>query len=396
MQEPSQLKVLFNVAALLTKLGGPVRSVPFLAEAVARRSNRAVLVSQIPFGSPPSNNVIPDVALVDTRLASGLEILKLGTIISLSHHNLLLNAARETGCNLIHDNGLWLPANYSAASVAKRLGIPLICSPRGALGNWALRQSSAKKRIAMLLYQQSILESVACFFATSNEEAQNIRDNHFAQPIAIIPNGVHMPTLESSTRAVIGPRKALYLSRIAPQKGPDILIEAWASVRPKGWQLVIAGPGKESYVSEIRKRVKQLGVTDSVKFIGEVTEQNKSAVYNSAELFVLPTRHENFGIVIAEAMSHRLPVLTTLAAPWPELEAKSCGWRVTPDVESFATGLRTATSQNYESLRGMGERARSHVESHYSWEAVAGMAMETYAWLVNPAQHKKPNFVRLD
>ncbi len=120
---------------------------------------------------------------------------------------------------VIHDTGVWLPTNRSAATVATKLSLPLVVSPRGMLSAWSLQAKHLRKKLAWGLYQKRDLQSAAVLHATSMQEAQEFRDLKLKPPIAIIPNGVDLPIRKAES----GKRKAesrtiLFLSRIHPKK----------------------------------------------------------------------------------------------------------------------------------------------------------------------------------
>jgi len=101
-------------------------------------------------------------------------------------------------------------------------------------------------------------------------------------------------------------------------------------------------------------------------------------VFFDADLFVLPTHSESFGMAIAEALAHAVPVLTTTGAPWPMLQETGCGWRVQPTVDGIADGLLQATSLDRETLRQMGEKGRYLVLREFSWSRVANLMRWIY------------------
>jgi glycosyltransferase involved in cell wall biosynthesis len=161
-----------------------------------------------------------------------------------------------------------------------------------------------------------------------------------------------------------------------------MLIEAWARVRPEGWVLRIAGPDEAGHQNELEKAVCAAGLGKVVVFLGPLHDRMKTVAFSQADLFVLPTHSENFGIVIAEALAHGVPVLTTTGAPWPTLPILGCGWRVDPTVDGIAEGLRQATSLDSDTLQLMGARGRAFVSAEFSWRRVAKQMLAAYQELL--------------
>lgn len=272
--------------------------------------------------------------------------------------------------------------------------IPLVVQPRGMLSHWAIRHKRWKKALAMKAFQRSDLEGATLFFATSHQECDDIRALGFSQPIAVIPNGVVMPICSSRQFETQGGlRKALFLSRIHPTKGLGNLVEAWARLRPAGWQLIIAGPDEGGHRREVALAAHRLGVSDAIQWVGEIDGDKKSELYRSADFFVLPTFSENFGVVVAEALAHGLPVITTRGAPWADLDTYDCGWWIDVGVEPLVNALRSAIALSDEQLREMGARGREYVR-RYDWEDIARRTTEVYWWILG--QGRRPDCVRLD
>src|SRR5262249_4151851 len=149
-------------------------------------------------------------------------------------------------------------------------------------------------------------------------------------------------------------------------------------VRPEGWRLQIAGPDEAGHQIEVENAVCAAGLREIVSFIGPVAGETKKSAFFSADLFVLPTHSENFGIAVAEALAHGLPVLTTTGAPWSRLPELGCGWWVDVSVDEIAACLRQATSCDTETLRAMGARGRKWVRAEFGWERVAKEFIATY------------------
>ena len=161
------------------------------------------------------------------------------------------------------------------------------------------------------------------------------------------------------------------MSRIHPKKGLTQLIEAWSIVRPQGWKVIIAGPDENDHRQKLELLIKQKSLNNEFKFVGPVDGINKNQIFKSADLFILPTFSENFGIVVAEALSFGIPVITTKASPWKDIEDLKCGWWIDPGTESIANILREALNVSPERLIEMGKRGKTYAENTFDSIMVA-------------------------
>jgi len=288
--------------------------------------------------------------------------------------------------DILHDNGIWLPHNHRLAVLAERRGIPRVISTRGMLEPWALRHKRLRKRVAWLLYQRRDLKLACCHHTTAEAEARNVRELGLGVPVVAVPNGVDVPgerpwagRSESKIAVRGGQRRiALFLGRIYPVKGLPMLIEAWARVRPDGWQLRVTGPDEAGHQKQIQRTVSAAGLGEVVSFTGPIGDQMKTSAFFDADLFVLPSHSESFGLAVAEALAHGLPVLTTTGAPWSILPENGCGWWVDATVDGIAEGLHYATMLDCETLRAMGAKGRALVIAKFGWKGVTDLILSTY------------------
>ena len=381
----SWLSVTHVVAGLHPRAGGPSRTVVQLADAIASQPELVVtLLSQSLAG--------------EATVASANSAVNRCVIISPSSHAIrfALPIRRELSQilhvnrpSIMHSHGLWTPANHWASRTARRHGIPLVIHPCGMLEPWALGHKVWKKRIGMALFQRKDLETARVLVATSSQEYESFRKLGLRQPVAVIPNGVELAISHDADAELSRPservRIALFLSRVHPVKGLLNLMHAWARLAPRGWRLRIAGPDEGGHLAEVMALARQLEIAGSVEYIGEVDGKTKADVYRSADLFVLPTFSENFGVVVAEALAHGLPVITTRGAPWADLEAQRCGWWIDIGAEPLAEALRTAMALSDDERRTMGERGREYVR-RYDWSAIARDTVAVYSWVLGMAE----------
>jgi glycosyltransferase involved in cell wall biosynthesis len=301
----------------------------------------------------------------------------------------LLHALRDAAltADVIHNHGLWLMPNVWAAQVASGR-TPLVVSPRGMLAPAALAFSRVKKRAFWALLQGPAIGRAACIHATSEQECEEIRGFGLGKTVAVVPNGIDVPGLPAPPAA--GPpdeRVVLSLGRIHPKKGLARLVHAWSKVEAghPGWRLKIVGPPEAAHDTQLRALATALGLT-RVSVEGPIYGDAKTAAYREADVFVLPTLNENFGLTVAEALAAGTPVISTKGAPWSGLESEGCGWWIDHGVEPLAVALARAMALPGGVLKDMGAKGREWMVRDFSWDRVARDMLDVYLWLARGAQ----------
>lgn len=292
-----------------------------------------------------------------------------------------LRAQVQSGASrLIHSHGLWEMPNVYPGWVTRRQQAQLVVSPRGTLARWALNHSKWVKRAFWPLVQGPAISHAACFHATAESEYEDIRRLGLRQPVAIIPNGVDLP---ASRALVDGERRTLlFLGRVHPKKGVDILLHAWHALaqRHPQWDLRIVGPDNGGYLAQMQRLVADRAIA-RVSFSGPVYGAAKTRAYQQAELFVLPTHSENFGMTVAEALAAGVPAIVTKGAPWQALDARGAGWWIDIGVDPLIACLQQALSCTREALAQRGASGRRWMDEAYSWTSVGAAMRDTYQWL---------------
>jgi glycosyltransferase involved in cell wall biosynthesis len=383
--------VVQTVASLDSVHGGVSRVVPQMADALCEQGCHVSVVA------------VNDSARSSTPVLPGRAKF-LGTpALSVANHRLwspkfteqIAKSFAPSMPRLLHDNGLWGYTNYMAARFAARQRIPLVISPHGMLEPWALQEKRIRKRVALAVFQRNVLDSAAMLIVTAQSELESVRRAGLRQPVAIVPLGVSMPTTPARHVTNSSMRKILFLSRVHPKKGLLALVEAWHRVGQPGWQIIIAGPDEDGHLAQVQELIRRLGLASQFEFHGEVAGEVKRELYESADAFVLPTFSENFGVVVAEAMSYALPVLTTRGAPWSVLESINAGWWVEPGVDGLADGLCKLLATTAGQRAVMGRAGRAYVAENLGWSLAGRMTYEAYAWVLD-SRRDKPTHVRLD
>ena len=387
------MTVLHTIASTRADHGGTSRCVPRLCEALDAEGVTVHLVTTVPTNPTPDQEpILPEgnVVVHPIEERTGLQ----GSLRSpLSFFHRVWSVVEDVQPDVIHDNGAWLPSNIVAAWVARWAEVPFVATPHGMLTEWSLAHQAWKKQVAWHLYQKHVFRQASLFQATAPAEIENLRALGMQQPVAVVPNGVEVPETVPDGSPSDGHR-ALFLSRIHPKKGLPMLLGAWADVRPEGWTLELVGPSENDHRAELEAQAAELGLDGAVVFSGAVDDADKWHKYAAADLFVLPTYSENFGIVVAEALAAEVPALTTTGAPWSVLEEEGCGWWAEPTVDAITAALRDATQRSDAERRAMGQRGRQLVEERFSWAGVARQMRGVYKWVRDNAP--PPEYVLFD
>lgn len=284
--------------------------------------------------------------------------------------------------DVMHCHEIWLPIKHYFIKAAIQNNIPLVITPHGSLTEWSFKHKHLKKIIGWHLYQKKDLDIASVIHATSIDEAEDLRKLGLVNPIALIQNGINIPPRRKHQFGKKRTRRALLLSRLNPKKGIELLLQTWAKLRPKGWELILCGPCESNYKVIIPDWIKKYCLQDCVRLIDPVYDEAKWNLYNSSDLFVLPTFSENFGIVIAEAMACEIPVITTHNAPWIVLNKKKCGWWIPLGEKPLMEALTTAIGLSDKERQSMGKRARKVIVKDFTWDKSARKMLNVYEWLL--------------
>jgi glycosyltransferase involved in cell wall biosynthesis len=304
------------------------------------------------------------------------------------------NVFNSLNTDVFHGNGLWDFPTHTMAAYARKNNIPYIISPHGMLEPWSLTQSKFKKNIALKLYQHKDLKLADCIHATAISEAENIRALGYKNPIAVIPNGINLVEFPEYQKEITTKRKVLFLSRIHPKKGIELLIHAWSEldkVTTQGWEVEIVGNGEQEYITSLKTLIHKLKLDATIKISEPAFGEEKLEKYKSASLFVLPSYSENFGIVVAEALALKVPVITTKGTPWEELNTYHCGEWIDIGKDPLKAALQSMLTKPQEELQQMGNNGRTLIEDKYSMQAIAKQMLDLYKWVLR--KKDQPEFV---
>jgi poly(glycerol-phosphate) alpha-glucosyltransferase len=309
------------------------------------------------------------------------------------------------------------------------------------LDGWAVRNSRWKKVIAHFLYEGRHLREATCLRALCESEARSIRQFGLKNPIAIIPNGIDLPEIESAKTGKLRPRRPgepepkdrnapwqdhvspgqkvlLFLSRIHPKKGLVNLLRAWAQVRksaagnqPSEWVLAIAGWDQGGHEMELKRNCLELQIPfadvrgpatangqakadsvnsgmqhsdspTSVLFLGPQFNAAKSTCYSHCDGFILPSFSEGVPMVVLEAWAYGKPVLMTPQCNLPVGFARGAAIKINLEVESIVQGLREFFQASGDERRTLGENGLRLTREQFAWPVIGREMADLYQWLL--------------
>jgi glycosyltransferase involved in cell wall biosynthesis len=275
----------------------------------------------------------------------------------------------------------WTLLNALAWRQARRAAVPFVVCPAGALG-YQGRSLAAKRLYNRLVGRRMVAGAAACVAIAPSELEQLAAYGVAPAAVTVIPNGVGAsaaPDAEASRRALgLSQPMMLFLGRLAPIKGPDLLVEAFLDrlAELDGWQLALAGPD-DGLEAALRRRVRSTGAADRVRFLGFVAGSRKQQALAAAELVVIPSRQEAMSIVVLEAGAAGKPVLLTDRCGLPEVAEAGGGWVVPATREAIGEGLVEAV-RDRERLAASGRRWRRRVLDRYSWDRAAERHLDLF------------------
>lgn len=234
--------------------------------------------------------------------------------------------------------------------------------------------------MAHWLFETENFKAARLWRALTAKEADQIRAQGIRAPVVVAPNGIRLEFFDkvdgSSTNR--NRRRILFLGRLHPKKGIDLLIQAWSRLRASNpdWELVVAGPDEGGYLESLKATVRRLHLEESVTFPGTITGTEKVRLLKSADLFALTSHSEGFSVAILEAMACGLPILFTTPCNFPELATEGGGFQCEPEPESVRRGLAEALGAVKNEGQERGACARRLVEHGYTWPAISKRIVE--------------------
>ena len=291
-----------------------------------------------------------------------------------------MSLLNEVQPDIVHVHGCWDPQCAWVQKWSQVKGYQVILTPHGMLEPWIMMRNYWIKKVpALILYQKKAIRKADYIHATAESEKENLLLLGYNDKIKVIPNAVNVDSIrmkDSWKRT----KTILFLSRVHVKKGINFLIEAAAALKTEleGYRIIVAGEGDTAYIETLKQMASQAGVQDIISFAGGVYGEKKWNLFRKADVFVLPTFSENFGIAIAEALASGTPVITTKGTPWTDLVKYNCGWHTEIGTLPTVNALKEFLQLDEMTLESMGRNGRRLIEEKYSTQSMADEMMELY------------------
>jgi poly(glycerol-phosphate) alpha-glucosyltransferase len=378
------LNIVYCISSLDADGGGPARTVPELALAMARRGD-AVRLQCVRGHCPLDPPAHPNLA-VSMHASSWPHR---------GYYSRCLRDALRDGAtpDIYHGSGLWEFPVHAMCAAARSQGRPYLISTRGTLERWALARSAAQKQLAALLYQRRDLRGAACLHALTAAEVASMRAYGLRNPVAVLPNWIDLEAYDPAQadraawqRRVPGIASrpyVLFLGRLHPKKGIPALLAAWAGVRREhgDWRLVVAGPDCPPCGDELKALASAQGLGEDVCFPGLVVGREKIAAIADAGIYVLPSHSEGFSLGVLEAISLGVPALITEGCHFPEVGLRNAGVVCAAEPSELRDGLLRLMALPPGERAAMGANGRRLAAEGYSRERIAAQMRLVYEWL---------------
>lgn len=387
---PVPLKILQVVPSISRVYGGPSQMIRGFSAALARAGAEVIVLTtnsngdngQPPLDVPLDRPVEQDGYQVRYFSCSLFRRYKFSPALLAW---LWQNAYRF---DLAHIHALFSPVSSLSAWVCRTRGLPYILRPLGTLDPADLRKKRWLKQIYVAALEGPNLKHAAAIHFTATDEAKISNRFGATTPDLVLPLGVDpLPPIADRSCLddfAIHPDRPLllYMSRIEPKKGLDLLIPALERVAASGldFQFVLAGanPQDPDYERRIFEQIQTSTIASRTIATGFITGDVKAALLDRADLFVLPSYYENFGIAVAEAMVAGVPVMISDRVQiWDAIRDTDSGWVVPCEVSAIASALREAL-EHPELRQQRGKNARDCALDRYSWDAIAERTIAAY------------------
>ncbi|MBE9201466.1 MULTISPECIES: hormogonium polysaccharide biosynthesis glycosyltransferase HpsP [unclassified Nodularia (in: cyanobacteria)] len=390
------MKILQIIPSISLVYGGPSQMVIGLASALAKENVEVTILTTDSNGDSGQKSL--DVTLNCPVKQDGYEIIyfRCAPFRRYKFSLDLLKWLKVHACeyDLAHIHALFSPVSSAAARVCHQQKLPYILRPLGTLDPADLRKKKQLKQIYAGLIERRNLADAAAIHFTSEQEAKISERFGVITRDLVIPLGVIPPekiaNQENLVRNKLGippdSPLVLFMSRIDQKKGLDLLIPALEQLLESecNFHFVLAGTNSQDpdYEQKIKAQIANSLLRSQTTITGFVSGELKASLLQAADLFVLPSYYENFGIAVAEAMVAGIPVvISDQVHIWQQVRDSKSGWVGATEVEAFVELIREAL-QNPQECQQRGINAQKYALEYFSWSAIARQIIQAYQKII--------------
>lgn len=381
------MKVLHVIASLDPATGGPARTLEDFATVQKQQGLDVRVCSQGDHASLP--------APAERLIQEGIDVYFAGrgtAPLGWSRKIKPVLCEHIGWADLVHIHGIWEEIQYQACVLSHGLNKPFIVRPAGMLDPWSMRQKGLKKKLYLHFRLVGHLKrATAMHFTAEDERKLAWKTLGFETASFVEPNGIHssnfedLPTrqdLETLCPQARDRQVITFLGRLHHKKGLDLLIPAMETLADRRVLLILAGPGEASYVNSLKQKVEEAGLSDSVVFTGMLSGEKKLAALAGADIFVLPSYQENFGVAIIEALACGTPVVISDQINIHEsIRQAGVGTVIPTDVTALSEALKHWLDDDQMRLAAH-EKARDFVLANYDWHTLARRWTQHYTGIL--------------
>lgn len=286
-------------------------------------------------------------------------------------------SSQLSGADVFHLHGVFMHAHYLSAKLARKNSVPYVVTAHGMLEPWHLNDKRLKKKIYLQLFLNKIISKSDVLHAITPFEKDNLYKLSGHKNIVEIPNFINYSTLPDNLSYSPQEEYFLFLSRLHPKKGLDILIQAMSRIDDKKIKLKIVGT-ENAYSDTLKALAKSLSVDSRIEFTGAVYGSEKYNLFANAKAFIAPSYSEAIGMVNLEAAVCQTPVITTFITGISPLWNSNGGIMINTDVNELVGAINNASYWTHSERRERGQALRNFVIENYSWEKKGQMWDELY------------------
>lgn len=276
--------------------------------------------------------------------------------------------------DLVHLIAVYSFPTIPVLLLCRLFGKPLVWSPKGAFQRWERSRKVSLKNVWDTICKFVAPRKLQLHVTSENEVKESVK--RFPRTVVTVtPNGVEIPA-KIQRAPSNGTLRLLYYGRLDPIKGIENLLGACSLLNGRlKWSLTIAGTGEPDYAGLLVHEIRRLKLSEQVQMIGEVKSDSQAKIFGKADILILPSYQESFGMVAAEAMANAVPVIVSDRTPWSRVEEIGCGLSVGNDDRSLASAIKQMSAMP---LNDMGQRGRRWMQDEFSWDRSAEQMMSLY------------------